>query len=110
MAEINTQVANTLEVHLIKTLPKLNRKSTVAKGNLSLSTGQTTRNRMTVVQGDIYPRSDEKTHLSDHLGVTLRYDSKLLLSGGCALLILQKIPNPEALRNLEDLSMLKPKK
>ena len=110
MAETNTQLANPLEVHLIKTLPKLNRKSTLAKGNLSLSTGLTTRNRMTVVEGDMFPKSDQKNQLTDHLGVTLRYDSKLLLSGGCALLILQKIPNPEALRNLEDLSMLKPKK
>ena len=85
MAETNTQLANPLEVHLIKTLPKLNRKSTLAKGNLSLSTGLTTRNRMTVVEGDMFPKSDQKNQLTDHLGVTLRYDSKLLLSGGCGV-------------------------
>ena len=83
MAATNTQLENPLEVHLIRTLPNLNRKSTLSKGNLSLSTGLTTRKRMTVVEGDMFPRSDQKNQLTDHLGVTLRYDSKLLLSGGC---------------------------
>ena len=85
MAATNKQLANSLEVHLIKTLPKLNRNSSLSIGNLSLSTGLTTRNRMTVVEGDMFPRTHQKNQLTDHLGVTLRYDSKLLLSGGCSI-------------------------